>query len=320
MTICTILVSASAAFGLLTTSALAQSQESWSAEGFKAPESALFDEARGVLYVSNINGNPTDKDGNGYISKLSPDGTVTEAEWVTGLDAPKGLALHDRTLYVTDNDKLVAIDVESGEIAGTWTGEGAQFLNDAAVDADGNVYVSDMATNSIYRLAGDTFEVWLQDEKLQHPNGLHVEDGRLIVAAWGREMQPDFSTRVPGHLLSVDLASKAISDVGGGKPVGNLDGVEPDGAGNWLVTDWIKGALLRIKPDGSFEQVLDVPDAVPDPSGELLARAVAVDDLNRHRGMALGKSRNLRRPKECGNREQTHQAHHATSRNHSADT
>ena len=229
MSIRTILVSASAVFGLLTTSALAQSQESWSAEGFKAPESALIDEARGVLYVSNWNGNPGDKDGNGYISKLSPDGTVTEAEWVTGLDAPKGLALRDGTLYVSDIDKLVAIDVEKGQITGTWTGEGAQFLNDTAVDADGNVYVSDMMGNSIYRLAGDTFEVWLKDEKLQHPNGLHVEDGKLIVGAWGQDIQPDFTTKTPGHLLSVDLASKAISDVGSGEPVGNLDGVEPDG-------------------------------------------------------------------------------------------
>jgi sugar lactone lactonase YvrE len=258
MKIRTILISASAAFGLLTTSALAQPQESWSAEGFKVPESALLDVTRGVLYVSNWNGNPTDNDGNGYISKLSPNGTVTEAEWVTGLDAPKGLALRDKTLYVSDIDKLVAIDVESGKITGTWTGEGAQFLNDTAIDADGNVYVSDMMGNSIYRLAGDTFEAWLKDEKLQHPNGLHVEGGKLIVGAWGQDIQPDFTTKTPGHLLSVDLASKAISDVGSGEPIGNLDGVEPDGTGNWLVTDWIKGALLRIRPDGTFEQVLDL--------------------------------------------------------------
>src|SRR5688500_18571918 len=58
MKVCTILSSVSAAFGLLTTSVLAQPQESWSAEGFKTPESALLDDARGVLYVSNWNGNP----------------------------------------------------------------------------------------------------------------------------------------------------------------------------------------------------------------------------------------------------------------------
>lgn len=258
MTTRTTFISASAALGLLTTTALAQPQESWSAEGFKAPESVLLDDVRGVLYVSNINGNPADKDGNGYISKLSREGTVTEAEWVTGLDAPKGLALDEKTLYVTDNDKLVAIDVEKGEIIGTWTGEGAQFLNDTAVDSEGNVYASDMLGNSIYRLTGDTFEIWLEDEKLQHPNGLHVEDGDLIVAAWGKNIQPDFSTTTPGHLLTVDLASKEISTLGSGEPVGNLDGLEPDGAGNWLVTDWVKGALVRIRPDGSFEQLLDL--------------------------------------------------------------
>jgi len=40
--------------------------------------------------------------------------------------------------------------------------------------------------------------------------------------------------------------------------VGNLDGLESDGAGNWLATDWIGGALFRISPDGSAEQLLDL--------------------------------------------------------------
>ena len=79
--------------------------------GFKQPESTVYDADRDVLYVSNINGQGTDKDGNGYISKVALDGTVTESEWVTGLDGPKGLAIVGDKLYVSDITALVEIDI-----------------------------------------------------------------------------------------------------------------------------------------------------------------------------------------------------------------
>jgi sugar lactone lactonase YvrE len=232
--------------------------EVWALDGFNAPESVVHDAERGELYVSNVAGAPDEKNGAGFVSRVSPDGEMLEAEWVTGLDAPKGLALDGGTLYVTDIDRLVAIDVEAGEISDTWQGEGAQFLNDPAVDGQGRVFVSDMATSAIYVLDGGSFSVWLQDEALQHPNGLKVDDGTLVVAAWGQDLQEDFSTSVAGHLIAVDLESREISALGSGEPVGNLDGLEPDGAGNWLATDWIAGALFRIRPDGSAEQLIDL--------------------------------------------------------------
>jgi hypothetical protein len=67
---------------------------------------------------------------------------MIEPEWVTGLDAPKGMAQYGNTLYVADVDRLVAVDTASGEITGTWAAEDAQFLNDVAVDKSGRVFVS----------------------------------------------------------------------------------------------------------------------------------------------------------------------------------
>ena len=230
----------------------------WTLDGFQAPESVLLDTERNVLYVSNVAGAPNEKDGAGFISKVSPDGTMQEAEWVSGLEAPKGMALDGATLYVTDIDRLVAVNVETGEISGTWNAEGAQFLNDPAVGADGRVFVSDMLANRIYVLANDALSVWAEGEELKHPNGLHAEGGTLTVAAWGPNIKDDFSTDAPGHLITVDLNSKAISPLGSGEPVGNLDGLEPDGAGNWLATDWVAGALYRIGPDGAAEQLMDL--------------------------------------------------------------
>ena len=39
------------------------------------PESARYDKDLDVWFVSNVNGTPSAKDNNGYISRLRPDGT-----------------------------------------------------------------------------------------------------------------------------------------------------------------------------------------------------------------------------------------------------
>ena len=229
----------------------------WQAEGLDGPESAVLDAGEGVLYVSNVNGEPTAADGNGYISKLSLSGEIQEKEWVTGLNAPKGLALHDGKLYVSDIDELAVIDTASGEITARHEAQGATFLNDVTAHEDGRVFVSDMMQNQIWKLEGDQFEMWLQDEALENPNGLLAEQDRLVVAAWGKPKE-DFSTDVPGHLKAVDYQSKEITSIGPGEPIGNLDGVEPDGQGGYLVTDWFSGGLYRISDDGKAELLMDL--------------------------------------------------------------
>src|SRR5687768_9085738 len=91
----------------------ATAEEVWSRDGVYPPDSVLLDAKRNVFYVSNIVGEPAGKDGVGYLSKVSPDGKLQTAEWVTGFNAPKGLVMQDDTLFVTDIDRLMAIDVES---------------------------------------------------------------------------------------------------------------------------------------------------------------------------------------------------------------
>ena len=59
----------------------------WVVQDMRAPESVYLDEGSGYLYVSQINGTPTDRDGNGRISKLGLDGSVVSADWFTGLNA-----------------------------------------------------------------------------------------------------------------------------------------------------------------------------------------------------------------------------------------
>lgn len=231
--------------------------KAWEATGFMGPESAVFDAGRNAIYVSNVNGEANDKDGNGFISKLNPDGSIAALHWVDGLNGPKGMVIDGGKLYVSDIDRLVAIDIAKGEIAGSWDAPGSIFLNDTAVDSSGRVYVSDMMDDAIWRLEGGMLTQWLKDAALESPNGLVVQGDNLRVASWGVRTE-GFSTKTPGHMKNVSLSSKAVSILGSGAPVGNLDGLEPDGAGAYMVTDWMAGGLYRIAASGKADLLLDL--------------------------------------------------------------
>ncbi|MDE0831491.1 MAG: hypothetical protein OSB03_20060, partial [Vicinamibacterales bacterium] len=58
-------------------------------EAMHAPESAFLDEESDALFVSLIDGDPGERDGTGHIARLTRDGEVVDATWVTGLNAPK---------------------------------------------------------------------------------------------------------------------------------------------------------------------------------------------------------------------------------------
>ena len=112
-------------------------------------ESVLYDASSDRIYASCIDGNPTDKDGNGFISILDKSGKITNLEWVNGLNAPKGMAILNNRLYVTDIDRLVEINAGSGEILNYYPVEGASFLNDVTTDGKA-VFFSDMGTGKLH--------------------------------------------------------------------------------------------------------------------------------------------------------------------------
>ncbi len=234
----------------------------WEVSGLNNPESVIYHEPDEVLFVSNINGSGVDKDGNGYISKILLDGTVLNRQWIIGLNAPKGLAIHGNTLYVSDIDTLVVIDIPSGTISNTYKADDAKFLNDVATTEDAKVFVSDMSTNRIHLLENDKFSIWLEDPDLESPNGLLVEGDNLILGAWG-VMTDGFGTEIPGHLKSVSLQDKSITSLGG-SPIGNMDGVESDGQGGYYVTDWMAGKLLQINKAGNAKLLMESEQGMAD--------------------------------------------------------
>ena len=230
---------------------------------FEQPESIAYDAASGYLYVSNIAGDPDDANGKGFISRMTLDGEVETLNWASGLNAPKGIDIVGDRLFAADIDHLVEIDLTSGEIVARHEGNRAVFLNDVAAAPDGNVYVSDMMTDAIYRLQDGEFTRWLESSELQGPNGVLVENDTLIIGSWGNIVD-GFETDTAGHLKTVERESGAVRSLGDGSEVGHLDGVQPDGDGNYLVTDWMSGDLYRIQSNGEFETLMNLGQGLAD--------------------------------------------------------
>lgn len=215
----------------------------------RTPESVLYD-GGDILYVANIDGKSDALDGSGFISTLSLDGKITNLRWTSGLNAPKGMGLHKNRLYVTDVYRLVAINTGNGQVEKTWDAVDPKkaFLNDVTVAKDGTVYVSDSRDDKIYRLKDDKWEVWMDGEQLDKPNGvLAVGNDKLMIGATKK-----------GELRAVDVKTKAMTKVADGMAA--TDGIVPVGKNDYMVSDW-NGQVFYVNADGSKEQLLDTRDA-----------------------------------------------------------
>lgn len=210
-------------------------KEIWKTDAvFKTPESVLFDEESGLIYVSNVNvtdQNPWSKDKNGFISKLSKTGEVLDLEWVKGISSPKGLGLYDGILYVSDVDELVTISISKAKVIKKYLIEGATQLNDVAVGKDGKVYVTDMGTGKIHILENGIITTWKSG--LNKPNGIFIEEDRILTAS-----------AADGSFIAHDIKTKKETLINSDMKSG--DGIEATISGDYLVSNW-GGEIFEMK-------------------------------------------------------------------------
>ena len=235
--------------------------------GFSTPESVLWSAKEDVWFVSNINGSPTAKDGNGFISRVSRDGVIDSLHFIEGgkngltLNAPKGLTQVGDTLWVADIDAVRAFNAHTGApIASVELGKQATFLNDIAVGSDGTLYITDSGIgfdekggithpgpDRIFQLKGRTATVAVEGDYLEHPNGITWDgaNGRFVVVPFGGP-----------HILGWKPGVAKVDTIGTGP--GGQDGVEFVG-GDLLVTSWADSSVFALASSGNTRKVAGVP-------------------------------------------------------------
>ncbi len=208
---------------------------------FKVPESVLFDPHCQVLYVSNIEGKePWGADGKGSIGKLGLDGKIIKVNWVSGLQAPKGMGMHDGKLYVADLKQIVVIDTATGKIVNKINIPDAKGLNDISIDPSGVIYVTDSEGKRLYRVEGYSSIVIV--DSLAGPNGVLVRGKDLFLLN-------------NGGMYKVNQMTKSISMIAEGME-GGTDGIENVKDEDFLISCWA-GAIWYINGDGRKELLYD---------------------------------------------------------------
>lgn len=218
------------------------------------PESAHYDRDLNVWFVSNINGDPSKKDNNGYISRLKADGTLDTAKFIVAgkngvtLNAPKGIAIVGDTLWVADIDAVRGFNKRTGALVASVVAPQAKFLNDVAAGPDGTLYVTDtgvipdpktglkhVGPDRVYQVKGRKATVALQSPQLNGPNGITWDshDSEFVIVSF---MGPGIFGWKPG--------TKDLRSLGSGP--GQEDGVEVLPDGRLLVTSWADSSLFVV--------------------------------------------------------------------------
>lgn len=200
------------------------------------PESALLAADGKFLYVSNIGSKEANT---GFISKVGLDGKIITRDWVTGLNATKGMGLYKGMLYAAELTDVAVIDVKTGTIVRRIPIEGAKMLNDITVDAKGIVYVSDSRANKIHKIENGVPAVYLED--MDNANGVLAAGTSLYALTNGK-------------LQKID-AQKNKTIVAKGMESGT-DGIVQVKENEFVISCW-QGIIYYVKADGSKQVMLD---------------------------------------------------------------
>lgn len=211
-------------------------------EKLQQPESVIYHKKNNVFYVSSLSGEYGAKDGNGFISKVSVEGKILDLKWVDSLDNPQGMAIFREKLYVADLKRVLVIDIDRSKIIQEFKVDSAKYFNDITLSKKGEIFVSDIFGNKIYRLKKGNLNLWSDNALLNMPNGLLVKGRNLMVLNFGN-----------GILYQASLKTKIFVPFSSG--IKNGDGITTDGQKGFLVSGAWQGEIYHISNTGEMKLV-----------------------------------------------------------------
>jgi hypothetical protein len=212
-------------------------------EGLMKPESVAV-LPNGGCVISNINGEATEKDGNGFITMVDGQGGETRLYPVGDappLHAPKGICVVGQAFAVTDIDRIAILSRDGARFIPKSYGALATptFLNDVTYDGKDWLYASDTRLGRILRFSLDGERVEELATDIAGVNGLLWHEGKLLIGASGQH-----------DLGEIDVqAGAAPKWFGLAEHFTMIDGIAALDDGALIVTDPRAGSIFAVSPD-----------------------------------------------------------------------
>lgn len=191
-------------------------------QSLNRPESIIYDAAHGRYLISNYgNGN------NGSILAYDPIEDVYSNFNTAHSIGPKGLAIFENTLYVSESGFINGFNLDTGQrtfnkqVATAW-------INDLTVDEQGNLYTGESNTGKIYKINTNNGQVeeWISGG-LEDINGLLVdqENNRLLAVFY----------KLNSPIMAFDLETAEATTLTE-TSYSNFDGITVDNCGKYYVS------------------------------------------------------------------------------------
>jgi sugar lactone lactonase YvrE len=212
-----------------------------------SPESIVYDQLRGFLYVSNVDVNSKwskeDTLFHEYISKVDLNGNIVAVKWIENICRPTGVIIFKDKLVITERNALIIANIDNGTVEKRIPIANAGFPNDVTVDDNGVYYVTDSGTKTVYRIENDSVEAWFVGDEIAAPNGILYDEGKLIIGV-----------NSDNYLKSIDIKTKAITKIAL-LGEGTIDGIKKYGD-DYLVSH-VMGNIYLVKKTGEVKELLN---------------------------------------------------------------
>ena len=217
-------------FALLTTAIfiLISCAYSGFALSLSQPESIVYDDSRGVYYISNVGTHGME---DGKIIIMESDGSLELMNTERFYD-PKGMTIYNDYLFVVDLNEIIIIDLSTGKSVDRITVNEAYFMNDICSDGKGNLYITDTQQSIVFKFDTKAGTVANFNPKghIERPNGIYFHEGYLYLVSY-RDNSP---------VQKINTETRDVETVAA-TSISNLDGITRDRQGNFYISSWDDG-------------------------------------------------------------------------------